>query len=181
MVLGEAGCCPARRLSRCQIAGRRPTLGVDGEPCPSRILTAHPAAAKIRQARLTVCSLHPTRAAISALVTATLRPVASSANCAITTATAINVAVVIDNGLPLASPSLARTASKSPDAAHARTPSTHPVRETHTGIAGAVASPPTRSTHARRSADTRARCSRSDTAARHNTAGTPGNGPAPGR
>jgi hypothetical protein len=64
------------RLIRCQIAARLPTLGVEGDPCPSRTLIAHPAAANTRQARPTVLLLQPTRLAISSLVAATLRPVA---------------------------------------------------------------------------------------------------------
>lgn len=66
----------SRRGTKWYTEGRRPTLGVPGEPWPRWASTAHWEARRTRQAAVTVRTSQPTREAIVARVTATWRPVA---------------------------------------------------------------------------------------------------------
>ncbi|RIT73918.1 hypothetical protein D2E82_23425 [Mycobacteroides abscessus] len=101
-----------RRGTRWYTLGRRPTLGVPGEPWPRWASTAHPEALSSRQAAVTVRSAHPARAAMVARVIATWRPVPWSAWSAITAAIDSRVVAVIDTR------SAAHSVARARDCAH---------------------------------------------------------------
>ncbi|MCV6993128.1 hypothetical protein H7I87_11095 [Mycobacterium timonense] len=130
------------RLTRCQIEGRLPQLAVELDPWPRAASTAQPAAPRTFHALVTVLGSQPAASATRTRVTAALRPVPWSANCAQALATAASVELVIETFVE------AHTASSSLLCAHASTPPIQPARDVHIGVDGAVS--PARCTQFRR-------------------------------